>query len=212
MCVTWLILVLICEMPSRNKFTYFPCEFRMRGHYHCLRPGCFFVTNITTKLPWHVKKHEKAERRAANGFKYFTKREECGRLGKRKYFRSCTSFGLLSLFLPFCLRHLVPYITPQALHVSLNTPGFDNILPGDVCGLKVLKWDRYRLIVSGCCKRIFSVFTKGESPVLANKVSCYVSGLRGMKQVWLISFVAVFCIFTMAPQVPKVALPVLYEQ
>lgn len=54
----------------------------MRGHYHCLRPGCFFVTNITTKLPWHVKKHEKAERRAANGFKYFTKREECGRLGK----------------------------------------------------------------------------------------------------------------------------------
>lgn len=58
------------------------CEFRMRGHYHCLRPGCYFVTNITTKLPWHVKKHEKAERRAANGFKYFTKREECGRLGK----------------------------------------------------------------------------------------------------------------------------------
>lgn len=56
----------------------------MRGHYHCLRPGCFFVTNITTKLPWHIKKHEKAERRAANGFKYFTKREECGRLGKEK--------------------------------------------------------------------------------------------------------------------------------
>lgn len=61
------------------------CEFRMRGHYHCLRPGCYFVTNITTKLPWHVKKHEKAERRAANGFKYFTKREECGRLGKSTY-------------------------------------------------------------------------------------------------------------------------------
>lgn len=57
------------------------CEFRMRGHYHCLRTGCCFVTNITTKLPWHIKKHEKAERRAANGFKYFTKREECGRLG-----------------------------------------------------------------------------------------------------------------------------------
>ncbi|XP_006145507.1 zinc finger protein castor homolog 1-like [Tupaia chinensis] len=53
----------------------------MRGHYHCLRSGCYFVTNITTKLPWHIKKHEKAERRAANGFKYFTKREECGRLG-----------------------------------------------------------------------------------------------------------------------------------
>ncbi|XP_062397688.1 zinc finger protein castor homolog 1 isoform X3 [Sardina pilchardus] len=74
----------------RDQFSYYSlqclcpnqhCEFRMRGHYHCLRPGCFFVTNITTKLPWHVKKHEKAERRAANGFKYFTKREECGRLG-----------------------------------------------------------------------------------------------------------------------------------
>uniref|UniRef100_A0A8C7QSA3 Castor zinc finger 1 n=1 Tax=Oncorhynchus mykiss TaxID=8022 RepID=A0A8C7QSA3_ONCMY len=74
----------------RDQFSYFSlqclcpnqhCEFRMRGHYHCLRSGCYFVTNITTKLPWHVKKHEKAERRAANGFKYFTKREECGRLG-----------------------------------------------------------------------------------------------------------------------------------
>lgn len=67
-----------CVSPPQH------CEFRMRGHYHCLRPGCFFVTNITTKLPWHIKKHEKAERRAANGFKYFTKREECGRLGKKK--------------------------------------------------------------------------------------------------------------------------------
>ncbi|KAG8434794.1 hypothetical protein GDO86_012949 [Hymenochirus boettgeri] len=74
----------------RDQFAYYSlqslcpnqhCEFRMRGHYHCLRPSCFFVTNITTKLPWHVKKHEKAERRAANGFKYFTKREECGRTG-----------------------------------------------------------------------------------------------------------------------------------
>ncbi|XP_078110886.1 zinc finger protein castor homolog 1 isoform X7 [Sander vitreus] len=74
----------------RDQFSYYSlqclcpnqhCEFRMRGHYHCLRPGCYFVTNITTKLPWHVKKHEKADRRAANGFKYFTKREECGRLG-----------------------------------------------------------------------------------------------------------------------------------
>ncbi|XP_041129989.1 zinc finger protein castor homolog 1 [Polyodon spathula] len=74
----------------RDQFAYYSlqclcpnqhCEFRMRGHYHCLRPSCCFVTNITTKLPWHVKKHEKAERRAANGFKYFTKREECGRPG-----------------------------------------------------------------------------------------------------------------------------------
>ncbi|XP_018414534.1 PREDICTED: zinc finger protein castor homolog 1 [Nanorana parkeri] len=74
----------------RDQFAYYSlqclcpnqhCEFRMRGHYHCLRSNCYFVTNITTKLPWHVKKHEKAERRAANGFKYFTKREECGRLG-----------------------------------------------------------------------------------------------------------------------------------
>lgn len=60
----------------------------MRGHYHCLRTGCYFVTNITTKLPWHVKKHEKAERRAANGFKYFTKREECGRLGTKGWQRA----------------------------------------------------------------------------------------------------------------------------
>ncbi|XP_062872083.1 zinc finger protein castor homolog 1 [Trichomycterus rosablanca] len=74
----------------RDQFSYYSlqclcpnqhCEFRMRGHYHCIKQGCFFVTNITTKLPWHIKKHEKAERRAANGFKYFTKREECGRLG-----------------------------------------------------------------------------------------------------------------------------------
>ncbi|XP_067873035.1 zinc finger protein castor homolog 1 isoform X2 [Heterodontus francisci] len=74
----------------RDQFSYYSlqclcpnqqCEFRMRGHYHCLRPFCNFVTNITTKLPWHIKKHEKAERRAANGFKYFTKREECSRLG-----------------------------------------------------------------------------------------------------------------------------------
>ncbi|XP_067826482.1 zinc finger protein castor homolog 1 isoform X3 [Heptranchias perlo] len=74
----------------RDQFSYYSlqclcpnqqCEFRMRGHYHCLRPSCNFVTNITTKLPWHIKKHEKAERRAANGFKYFTKREQCGRLG-----------------------------------------------------------------------------------------------------------------------------------
>ncbi|XP_075459621.1 zinc finger protein castor homolog 1 isoform X3 [Ascaphus truei] len=74
----------------RDQFAYYSlqclcsnqhCEFRMRGHYHCLRHNCYFVTNITTKLPWHVKKHEKAERRAANGFKYFTKREECGRMG-----------------------------------------------------------------------------------------------------------------------------------
>ena len=71
------------------------CEFRMRGHYHCLRPGCYFVTNITTKLPWHVKKHEKAERRAANGFKYFTKREECGRLGELSSFSLTLCMSLL---------------------------------------------------------------------------------------------------------------------
>ncbi|XP_018083116.1 zinc finger protein castor homolog 1 isoform X4 [Xenopus laevis] len=74
----------------RDQFAYYSlqclcpnqhCEFRMRGHYHCLHTNCYFVTNITTKLPWHVKKHEKAERRAANGFKYFTKREDCRRIG-----------------------------------------------------------------------------------------------------------------------------------
>lgn len=114
------------------------CEFRMRGHYHCLRPGCYFVTNITTKLPWHVKKHEKAERRAANGFKYFTKREECGRLGKKQYFWSCLSFYLF-VFAP---RSPSP--------PCLNTPAFDNnnnILPIYVCGLKKLNWEGYRLIL-----------------------------------------------------------------
>lgn len=96
------------------------CEFRMRGHYHCLRPGCYFVTNITTKLPWHVKKHEKAERRAANGFKYFTKREECGRLGKNRYF-------YIFVFAP-CLPR------PSCL----NTQDTDNISPVFACGLKKL--------------------------------------------------------------------------
>lgn len=80
---------------------------------------------------------------------------------------------------------------PQALHVSINTPAFDNNLPGEMLGLKVLNRERCRLIFGGCCKRIFSVFTKGERPVLANTVLCCVSGLRGMKQVCLIGFVAV---------------------
>lgn len=151
------------------------CEFRMRGHYHCLRPGCFFVTNITTKLPWHIKKHEKAERRAANGFKYFTKREECGRLGKEKNPSDLMnnfwpSVSLLCLFLSLPLS---PYITQQALCVSANTPAFDNILPGEMCGLKVSTWERCRLIFGGWCKRIFSVFTKGERPVLANTVMLF---------------------------------------
>lgn len=54
------------------------CEFRLRGHYHCLKPGCQFSTIGTSKLPWHMKKHEKIARREASGFKYFTKKEQCG--------------------------------------------------------------------------------------------------------------------------------------
>lgn len=95
----------------------------MRGHYHCLRPGCFFVTNITTKLPWHVKKHEKAERRAANGFKYFTKREECGRLGKSHSSNAADQryyYNLLCLnvgqSIPLCL---VVYRLPTRLIISV---------------------------------------------------------------------------------------------
>lgn len=57
------------------------------------------------------------------------------------------------------------------------------------------------------------MFTKGERPVLANMVSCFVRGLRGMKQGCLVGFVAAFCIFTKAPEVPKeVLLVLLYEQ
>lgn len=93
------------------------CEFRMRGHYHCLRPGCYFVTNITTKLPWHVKKHEKAERRAANGFKYFTKKEECGRLGKLS---EIIFVILVSVFFPCYLSSLLCCICPLFRTLSLN--------------------------------------------------------------------------------------------
>ncbi|XP_078615886.1 zinc finger protein castor homolog 1-like [Branchiostoma floridae x Branchiostoma japonicum] len=57
------------------------CEYRLRGHYHCNKPGCHFTTVGTSKLPWHLKKHDKAEQREAQGYKFFTKRESCGRLG-----------------------------------------------------------------------------------------------------------------------------------
>lgn len=53
------------------------CEYRLRGHYHCLKPGCTFATIGTSKLPWHMKKHEKIARREASGFKYYTKKEHC---------------------------------------------------------------------------------------------------------------------------------------
>lgn len=53
------------------------CEFRLRGHYHCLKPGCTFVTIGTSKLPWHMKKHEKIAKREASGFKYYTKKDNC---------------------------------------------------------------------------------------------------------------------------------------
>lgn len=116
------------------------CEFRMRGHYHCLRTGCYFVTNITTKLPWHIKKHEKAERRAANGFKYFTKREECGRLGtgsqdwggSLRQVAGCSS-GPFSRYLPLlpasqALRFVnIPDLTGWALSHGENHPNSPGI-------------------------------------------------------------------------------------
>lgn len=100
----------------------------MRGHYHCLRTGCYFVTNITTKLPWHIKKHEKAERRAANGFKYFTKREECGRLGTEGQPRGGDMqqaaglgpwpLGLSSWRLPPAPAHQPPYFVKNVTDTS----------------------------------------------------------------------------------------------
>lgn len=62
------------------------CEFRLRGHYHCLKPGCHFVTIGTSKLPWHMKKHEKIAKREASGFKYYTKKDQCGRRGNYNLF------------------------------------------------------------------------------------------------------------------------------
>nr|CAB3227960.1 Zinc finger protein castor 1 [Phallusia mammillata] len=77
----------MCPNPS--------CEFRLRGHYHCLKPGCQFVTIGTSKLPWHMKKHEKIARREASGFKYYTKKEQCGRY-------DCKYNGLFSHY--HCIR------------------------------------------------------------------------------------------------------------
>nr|XP_018671156.1 zinc finger protein isoform X3 [Ciona intestinalis] len=71
------------------------CEFRLRGHYHCLKPGCQFVTIGTSKLPWHMKKHEKIARREASGFKYYTKKEQCAKFG-------CKYNGLFSHY--HCIR------------------------------------------------------------------------------------------------------------
>ncbi|XP_076805665.1 zinc finger protein castor homolog 1-like isoform X2 [Clavelina lepadiformis] len=71
------------------------CEFRLRGHYHCLKPGCQFVTIGTSKLPWHMKKHEKIAKREASGFKYFTKKEQCGKC-------ECKYNGLFSHY--HCIR------------------------------------------------------------------------------------------------------------
>lgn len=86
------------------------------------------------------------------------------------------SFCLLSLFLPFYLFPLVPCINPQVL----NIPTFDNIVPGELCGLKVLRWESCRLIFVGYCKRISSVLTKGETSVGKHSASCYVCCLRGL--------------------------------
>ncbi|XP_069466056.1 zinc finger protein castor homolog 1 isoform X2 [Ambystoma mexicanum] len=124
----------------RDQFAYYSlqclcpnqhCEFRMRGHYHCLRSGCYFVTNITTKLPWHVKKHEKAERRAANGFKYFTKREECGRAGC-KYNQVNSHFHCIrdSCQFSFLLKHQMTSHARKHMRRMLGK-NFDRV-PGQV--------------------------------------------------------------------------------
>lgn len=52
---------------------------------------------------------------------------------QKEYFSSCMTFCLLSLFFTFLYVPFVPYIIPQ----PLNTPAFDIILPGEMCGLKV---------------------------------------------------------------------------
>lgn len=57
------------------------------------------------------------------------------------------------------------------------------------------------------------MFTKGERPVLANSaVLCAWFKRHETSLSHTVGFVAAFCIFTMAPQVPKVASLVLYEQ
>ncbi|XP_059397302.1 zinc finger protein castor homolog 1 isoform X4 [Carassius carassius] len=85
------------------------CKYSNKFHFHCLFGNCKYVCKTSGKAESHCldhinpnnylvnvrdqfsyyslqclcpnQKHEKAERRAANGFKYFTKREECGRPG-----------------------------------------------------------------------------------------------------------------------------------
>ncbi|XP_064446011.1 zinc finger protein castor homolog 1 isoform X2 [Mirounga angustirostris] len=127
----------------RDQFAYYSlqclcpnqhCEFRMRGHYHCLRTGCYFVTNITTKLPWHIKKHEKAERRAANGFKYFTKREECGRLGC-KYNQVNSHFHCIreGCQFSFLLKHQMTSHARKHMRRMLGK-NFDRVPPSQVGG------------------------------------------------------------------------------
>uniref|UniRef100_A0A2K6K172 Castor zinc finger 1 n=1 Tax=Rhinopithecus bieti TaxID=61621 RepID=A0A2K6K172_RHIBE len=128
----------------RDQFAYYSlqclcpnqhCEFRMRGHYHCLRTGCYFVTNITTKLPWHIKKHEKAERRAANGFKYFTKREECGRLGC-KYNQVNSHFHCIreGCQFSFLLKHQMTSHARKHMRRMLGK-NFDRVPPSQVRAL-----------------------------------------------------------------------------
>uniref|UniRef100_H2ZKN0 C2H2-type domain-containing protein n=1 Tax=Ciona savignyi TaxID=51511 RepID=H2ZKN0_CIOSA len=70
-----------CSYTTKKNCPNPNCELRLRGHYHCLKPGCQFVTIGTSKLPWHMKKHEKIARREASGFKYYTKKEQCGKFG-----------------------------------------------------------------------------------------------------------------------------------
>lgn len=56
------------------------------------------------------------------------------------------------------------------------------------------------------------MFAKGDSGRRWQTLLCFVSCLIDKKRGSLVGFVAAFCIFTVAPQVPVVVLPVLYEQ
>ncbi|XP_051906403.1 zinc finger protein castor homolog 1 isoform X8 [Hippocampus zosterae] len=170
----------------RDQFSYYSlqclcpnqhCEFRMRGHYHCLRPGCYFVTNITTKLPWHIKKHEKAERRAANGFKYFTKREECGRLGC-KYNQVNSHFHCIreGCQFSFLLKHQMTSHARKHMRRMLGK-NFDRV-PSQVMPLSQRPDDLHHGMVSGAMAA-HSDITSSYSSATVEDADDYVDYMGG---------------------------------
>lgn len=82
-------------------------------------------------------------------------------------------------------------------HSSPKHTSFDRILPAD------FQWLLQRDIPYVC---------KRDSGRRWQTLLCFVSCLIDKKRGSLVGFVAAFCIFTVAPQVPVVVLPVLYEQ